>query len=119
MFGWIYNRFKGIAQRFGWGRAIALTVLFGFVMLRAWDPVPLELLRLKSFDLYQLLKPRTVTQRPVVIVDIDEPSLEALGQWPWPRTLPASSSARSPTVPSSNCVPRVKTHPSRSPPPRR
>ena len=89
MFGWIYNRFKGIAQRFGWGRAIALTVLFGFVMLRAWDPVPLELLRLKSFDLYQLLKPRTVTQRPVVIVDIDEPSLEALGQWPWPRTLMA------------------------------
>ena len=26
------------------------------------------------------------TQRPVVIVDIDEQSLRKLGQWPWPRT---------------------------------
>ena len=24
--------------------------------------------------------------RPVAIVDIDEPSLKKLGQWPWPRT---------------------------------
>ncbi|MGI9382936.1 MAG: CHASE2 domain-containing protein [Methyloligellaceae bacterium] len=87
MFGWIYKRLKGTAQRFGWGRAIALSALFAFVVVRAWDPAPLELLRLRGFDYYQLLKPRVADKRPVVIVDIDEPSLETLGQWPWPRTL--------------------------------
>lgn len=87
MFGRIYKHLKRTAQRFGWGRAIALPVLLAFVVLRAWDPAPLELLRLKGFDFYQLLKPRAAGQRPVVIVDIDERSLEALGQWPWPRTL--------------------------------
>jgi serine phosphatase RsbU (regulator of sigma subunit)/CHASE2 domain-containing sensor protein len=38
------------------------------------------------FDLYQRLMPRRVTQYPVVIVDIDDASLAALGRWPWPRT---------------------------------
>ena len=33
-----------------------------------------------------MLQPRDATQRPVVIVDIDEKSLRKLGQWPWPRT---------------------------------
>src|SRR5690606_17003929 len=46
-------------------------------------------LRLRNFDFYQALKPRVAApdQRPVVVVDIDEASLRALGQWPWPRTL--------------------------------
>ncbi len=30
--------------------------------------------------------PRQTTQRPVVIIDIDEKSLARFGQWPWPRT---------------------------------
>lgn len=55
-------------------------------MLRVWDPAPLEELRLQSFDFYQSLKPRESTALPVVIVDIDEESLRAAGQWPWPRT---------------------------------
>ena len=76
-------------QRFGWGRAFALAVLAGFLALRAWDAAPLQLARLKSFDLYQLAKPRVATARPVVIVDIDEASLKSLGQWPWPRSLVA------------------------------
>ena len=44
---------------------------------------------MRSFDFYQSLKPRVAEpdKRPVVIVDIDEASLQALGQWPWPRTL--------------------------------
>ena len=32
------------------------------------------------------MRPREATQRPVVIVDIDEKSLKTVGQWPWPRT---------------------------------
>ena len=34
------------------------------------------------------------TQSQVVIVDIDEKSLEDLGQWPWPRTLVADQPMR-------------------------
>jgi adenylate cyclase len=58
-------------------------------MLRIWDPPPVQYVRVKIFDLYQRLRPSQNTQRPVVIVDIDEESLKAHGQWPWPRTLVA------------------------------
>lgn len=76
-----------MAQRFGWGRLVGLSLIAVLLVLRAWDPVPLQLARLKTFDFFQLAKPRVATARPVVIVDIDEQSLESLGQWPWPRTL--------------------------------
>ncbi len=89
MFGRIGGSLKSFGERIGWARALGGALLLAFVALRLWDPLPLELLRLKFFDLYQLAKPRKVAERPVVIVDIDEASLEALGQWPWPRTLAA------------------------------
>lgn len=54
--------------------------------LRVADPPPLEELRVRTFDLYQMIQPREATERPVVIVDIDEKSLKSVGQWPWPRT---------------------------------
>ena len=56
------------------------------VFLRVADPAPLEELRLRAFDFFQVLQPRVAAQRPVVIVDIDEQSLRKYGQWPWPRT---------------------------------
>ena len=77
---------KRLGTSFGLPRAVALVFLFAAVVIRVWDPGPLELTRLKLFDFYQQLKPREADQRPVVIVDIDEASLKALGQWPWPRT---------------------------------
>lgn len=40
------------------------------------------------FDQYNRMKPRDATDQ-VVIVDLDEASLKALGQWPWPRTVVA------------------------------
>ena len=40
-----------------------------------------------SFDTFQQLFPREVHEDdPVVIVDIDDRSLELVGQWPWSRT---------------------------------
>jgi adenylate cyclase len=55
--------------------------------VRIWDPYPLEEVRVRSFDLYQNIKPRIPSAHPVIIVDIDEDSIGAYGQWPWPRTL--------------------------------
>ena len=77
---------KRIAKRFGLARALALALLIALVALRIADPLPLEELRVRVFDLYQVLHPRDAKQRPVVIVDIDEKSLKTIGQWPWPRT---------------------------------
>ena len=68
-------------------RLFGLVLLAALIAVRLSDPPPLEELRLRSFDLFQTIKPRSDNVRPVVIVDIDEASLDAYGQWPWPRTL--------------------------------
>jgi adenylate cyclase len=69
----------------GLGRLMTLLLVLGFVMLRQWDPVPIQVLRLKTLDFYQIAKPREITVTPVVIIDIDEQSLSEYGQFPWPR----------------------------------
>ena len=81
--GWL----RGLTAGVGSGRVIAVLILIGAVSLRILDPAPLQFARLKMFDLYQAAKPRVVEQHPVVIVDIDEKSIKAVGQWPWPRTV--------------------------------
>jgi len=79
---------------FGHGNAprapvlVALLVLVNTLLLRAVDPDALVRLRDLAFDSYQRIKPREVPDDlPVRIVGIDEASLEAYGQWPWPRDL--------------------------------
>ena len=57
-----------------------LTALIGFG--RSWTP-----LQPFWFDSFQRMQSRTVESRPAIVVEIDEPSLAALGQWPWPRNL--------------------------------
>ncbi|HET7850614.1 MAG TPA: adenylate/guanylate cyclase domain-containing protein [Pseudolabrys sp.] len=74
------------AQGFGIARSFAFLLLLMFAALRVADPSPLQELRLRTFDFFQVLRPRNAAQQPVVIVDIDEKSLKAIGQWPWPRT---------------------------------
>ena len=74
------------AQQVGLARAICVLLLFALVPLRLADPRPLQELRARTFDFFQVLRPRPQEIRPVVIVDIDEASLKATGQWPWPRT---------------------------------
>ena len=74
------------AQQVGLARAVCIVLLFALVPLRLADPRPLEELRVRTFDFFQVLRPRPQELRPVVIVDIDEESLKAIGQWPWPRT---------------------------------
>ena len=50
-------------------------------------PRPLEALQNAVFDQYNRLHPRQVENNPVFIIDIDEKSLELLGQFPWPRQI--------------------------------
>lgn len=78
----------------GTGRLIALGVLVALIAFRFWDPVALQMLRVKTFDIYQRIQPREITQRPVTIVDLDERSLQEVGQWPWPRTVIADLVSR-------------------------
>src|SRR3954466_10490202 len=73
-------------RRFGYARLICLLILIGLAALRIVDPPPIEELRVRTFDTFQLLVPRVKTARPVRIVDIDEKSLARYGEWPWPRT---------------------------------
>ncbi|MCF8482701.1 MAG: adenylate/guanylate cyclase domain-containing protein [Rhodospirillum sp.] len=68
-------------------RLWAFILLCGAVALRLVDPAPVEFMRSKTFDFYQRIHPRTVDQRLVTIVDLDDRSIEEVGQWPWPRTV--------------------------------
>src|SRR5580692_11247699 len=77
------------ARKFGIARAVCIVLLFALVPLRILDPGPLQEIRLRVFDFFQVVRPRQQTIRPVVIVDIDEASLKEIGQWPWPRTVMA------------------------------
>src|SRR5262245_2152591 len=75
-------------RKFGYARLVCLVLLVGFAALRVWDPHPIQEVRVRTWDYFQLFEPRVKTMRPVTIVDIDEKSLAdpRLGQWPWPRT---------------------------------
>ena len=59
------------------------------MLLTAFEPAPVRALREALFDGYQRLLPRERASAPAVVVAIDERSLDARGQWPWPRTLVA------------------------------
>lgn len=69
------------------GRPAALLLLLAAMVWRQADPGGfLEIGRAKVFDFYQQVQPRVRPEnRPVAVVDIDEASLAALGQWPWSR----------------------------------
>ena len=79
---------RWFGRRFGYARLACVALLVGFAALRAADPAPVQEIRVRTFDTFQVLEPRKKTARPVTIVDIDEKSLAdpRLGQWPWPRT---------------------------------
>ena len=81
------NVLRRSAQALASRRSVGLLLLAILLLIRVWDPRPLEELRLRSFDFFQNISPRDSAVRPVVIVDIDESSLSAFGQWPWPRTI--------------------------------
>ncbi len=79
---------KFLKRAFSLDRLLGLALLAGAVVLYHFDPYPVQFVRLKTFDYYQQIKPRPIPKpegKPVTIIDLDEASLAAVGQWPWPR----------------------------------
>lgn len=77
------------------GRPMAFLLMVLALFWRGTDPGGfLEIGRAKVFDFYQQIHPRErPADRPVMVVDIDERSLAALGQWPWSRVTVAQMTA--------------------------
>lgn len=72
---------------FGRGRGPGLLILAAVVLLRIFEPTAIQVAQMRGFDILQLLFPRQpAAGEPVAVVAIDEDSLAAIGQWPWPRT---------------------------------
>ena len=77
-------------KAFSTDRLIGLGLLTVLVAVQVAEPKQIQLLRSKTFDYFQVLKPRTITpsaQQPIKIIDIDEKSLQSIGQWPWSRSV--------------------------------
>ena len=63
----------------------ALLTLFIVAMLRISDPSFIESIRLRYFDTLITAKP--ITENNIYTVNIDEPTLEKYGQWPFKRDI--------------------------------
>jgi adenylate cyclase len=66
---------------------LSLVLLVCMVGITRIEPLFLETVQNKTFDIFQNLHPRDYQETAVRILDIDDESLSRLGQWPWPRTL--------------------------------
>ena len=84
--------------RLGWGFVLRfflrlqnfilpLGILLLGAALQLLQPYPVEFVRNLVFDQYNRWQPRDEQGSPVVFVDIDEASLERIGQFPWPRSV--------------------------------
>jgi len=67
-------------------RRLGFGLLCGLVLLTVLGAPWTERLQAACFDAFQMMAPRPVQTLPVTVVAIDQKSLVALGQWPWPRT---------------------------------
>ena len=65
---------------------LAFLTLAALMLWGLKDPFVKETARLKSFDLIQKYDTPTLSE-DVIIVEIDEKSIEQNGQWPWKRTV--------------------------------
>ena len=77
-----------------WALFFGSGVIVALILLRASDPYPLRVARETTFDVFQQLRPRPAVDLPIRIIDIDEPSLAELGQWPWSRHTMATIARR-------------------------
>ena len=64
-----------------WHAGITLILCLG---IKIWDPFLVEVSRLNFFDFLQRSHEQ-VSSDQIILVDIDEKSIQKYGQWPWPR----------------------------------
>ena len=73
------------------GRLLILLVGVGLTLLACllsvWRPALVSELDQRVYDLLLRASAEAIDDPRVVIVDIDDPSLQAFGPWPWPRSL--------------------------------
>ncbi len=68
-------------------RYAGLAILAALAAALWWAPPWLVRFQASGFDAFQTLAPRQIDTLPVQIVEVDERSITARGQWPWPRTM--------------------------------
>ena len=81
---------KILRRAFSFERLLGLGLIAVFLAVYMADPYPIQFIRVKTFDFYQRMKPREIpplARKPVTIIDLDENSLNEIGQWPWPRNI--------------------------------
>ena len=64
---------------------LSITLLFLLFVLVRIDF--LDTFELKVYDVMMRLRSAPEADSPIVLVDIDDDSIEKLGRWPWPRSL--------------------------------
>ena len=76
------NRLYGVFSK-EWFLALLLTLLVFLAYGKGWQPF--NALELATYDYRAKLRSASVAS-PVVIIEIDNKSIEDIGSWPWPRT---------------------------------
>jgi len=71
--------------------SIWMVIVFAIVLtgIRIDNSDTVKILRYKTWDKFQTIKPRQIVSDSVTVVNITEQDLKTYGQWPWP-TSPAS-----------------------------
>ena len=66
-----------------WAVVVSVVILLG---LKVYNPLPLQTLELKTFDLYQKFG-NNYQSKSLVLLDISDNALMKQGQWPWKRDI--------------------------------
>ena len=62
-----------------WAVVVSVIILLA---LKLYNPIPLQTLQLKTFDLYQKFG-TNYQSKSLVLLDISDEALKKQGQWPW------------------------------------
>ena len=77
------------ARRSGRIRLVGIALLVALAAVIGREAAFTAHIRSAWFDACQILAPRIPQSMPVTVVEIDQKSLQKIGQWPWPRTVMA------------------------------
>ncbi|MCR4295452.1 MAG: CHASE2 domain-containing protein, partial [Elusimicrobia bacterium] len=90
--GWLKERARTMSSRTH--TALPAGALLCLALVRSQFPGVSDWIQNRAFDGYQRLKPRVYQDAGVRLIDIDDETLEKVGQWPWPRTTVAKLTRR-------------------------